>query len=164
MIAPQGARRVRPTMPHYGVHVDSAGMLSWEWVAQQMQAARNYWVCSARADGRPHAAPVWGAWFEGVFTFGTDRNAVKAANIRRDPRAIIHSESGDDVVILEGELSAVKLPAVSIAALDAIYTQKYGFSPELDAPDTLLFQLQPRKVLAWQEKDFPATATCWLFT
>ena len=164
MISPEGAQRVRPNMPHYGVAADAtAGMLSWDWVAQQMRAARNYWVCSVRADGRPHAAPVWGAWFARALFLGTDENSVKAANIHRDPRVVIHLDSGDDVVIFEGELAPAKLSAESMAALDALYTEKYGISPELDTSDSLLFQMHPRKVFAWQEKDFPSTATCWLF-
>ncbi|MCY4464724.1 MAG: pyridoxamine 5'-phosphate oxidase family protein [Chloroflexi bacterium] len=164
MISPESARRVRPNMPHYGVAADATqGMLSWDWVAQQMQSARNYWVCSVRADGRPHAVPVWGAWFDRAFYFGTDENSVKTANIRSDPRVVIHLDSGDDVVIMEGELAPAKLSAESVAALDALYTQKYGLSPELDTSDSLVYQLHPRKVMAWQEKDFPATATCWLF-
>lgn len=164
MISPEGARRVRPDMPHYGVAPDvTAGMLGWDWVETQMRAARNYWVCSARADGRPHAAPVWGAWYGGALIFGTDENSVKAANIGRDPRVVVHLDSGDDVVIFEGELAEAKLSAEAMAALDAIYTDKYGFSPELETSDSLVYQLHPRKVFAWQEKDFPSTATCWLF-
>ena len=151
-------------MPHYGVAADAtAGMLGWDWVETQMQAARNYWVCSVRADGRPHAAPVWGAWYAQALYFGTDANSVKAANIARDPRVVIHLDSGDDVVMFEGELTPANLTADSAAALDALYTQKYGLSPELETSESLVFQLQPRKVFAWQEKDFPSTATCWLF-
>lgn len=164
MLSPPGARRVRPNMAHYGVAADAtAGMLGWDWVETQMQAARNYWVCSVRADGRPHAAPVWGAWYNRALYFGTDENSVKAANIARDPRVVIHLDSGDDVVIFEGELTTAKLSAESAATLDALYTDKYGLSPELETSDSLVFQLLPRKVFAWQEKDFPSTATCWLF-
>ncbi|MCY3575578.1 MAG: pyridoxamine 5'-phosphate oxidase family protein [Chloroflexi bacterium] len=163
MISPAGARRLRPDMPHYGVATAADGMLAWDWPTRQMRAARNYWVCSTRADGRPHAAPVWGIWFEGAFVFGTDANSIKAANIRRDPRVSIHLESGDDVVIIEGELRPAQLSAESMAALEARYTEKYGLNPELAVDDALVLQLQPRKVLAWQEADFPTTATCWLF-
>ncbi|MCY4144887.1 MAG: pyridoxamine 5'-phosphate oxidase family protein [Chloroflexi bacterium] len=164
MTSPEGARRVRPNMPQYGVAADAtAGMLSWDWVAQQMDAARNYWICTARADGRPHAAPVWGVWFAQALYFGTDAHSVKAANIRRDRRVVIHLDSGDDVVIFEGELASAKLSAESMAALEALYTEKYGFSPELATSGSLVFRLRARKVFAWQEKDFPSTATCWLF-
>ncbi len=164
MIAPPGARRVRPDMPHYGVMPDAVdGMLSWDWVAERMSVARNYWLCTTRADGQPHAAPVWGAWYSGAFYFGTDENSVKAANIRRDPRVVMHLDSGDDVVIFEGELSLAQLSAEDMSRLDAIYTKKYDLSPELETSDSLVFQLHPRKVMAWREKDFPSSATAWRF-
>ena len=151
-------------MPHYGVDPAAVdGMLAWDWVVGQMREARSYWVCSVRADGRPHAVPVWGAWLNGAFYFGTDSKSVKAANIRRDPRVVIHLDSGDDVVILEGEPALAVLSAESTSALDALYTEKYGLSPELETSPSLVYQLRLRKVMAWRERDFPASATSWLF-
>ena len=98
-----------------------------------------------------------------VFFFGTDSHSVKAANIRRDPRVAIHLDSGDDVVILEGDLALADLTSADLSALDAIYTQKYGMSPELETEGDLVFALNPRKVMAWRERDFPASVTAWRF-
>ena len=38
--------------------------LPWSDVVEWLTAARNYWVCTTRADGRPHAMPVWGLWMD----------------------------------------------------------------------------------------------------
>ena len=164
MIQPCNARRARPNMPHYGVMPgETDAMLTWDWVERQMIKARNYWVCSLRADGRPHAAPVWGAWVDGSFYFGTDRSSVKARNIARDKRVVLHLESGDETVIFEGELVEAQPDEPTRIAIGAAYTEKYGFDPELDEDDALTYRLIPRKAMAWLERDYPATATYWRF-
>ncbi len=164
MIAPPKARRVRPDMPHYGVMPDQVdGMLNWDWVEQRLREARNYWICTVRKDGRPHSAPVWGAWVDGVLYFGTDHNSVKARNIRRDNRVVIHLDSGDETVILEGKLVEAQVSASLQKRLGDRYVEKYALDPELEESDALLFRLVPRKVMAWLESDYPATATSWLF-
>ena len=165
MNSPQNARRIRPDMPHYGVMpAQTDGMLSWDWVEGHMEAARNYWLCTTRPDGRPHAVPVWGAWVEGSLYFGTDKQSVKAKNISRDSRALVHLESGDDTVIFEGELVEANVSADLQAAIEAAYIGKYALDPELEEDEgTRLYRLVPRKVMAWQEKDYPSSATLWLF-
>ena len=164
MVEPKNARRIRPNMPHYGVlPAATDGMLTWDWVEHQMTEARNYWVCTVRADGPPHCVPVWGAWISGCFFFGTDTNSVKAANIRRDNRVVIHLESGDDTVIFEGALVEANPSTALQETLGTTFVSKYGFDPELDGSDVLMYRIVPNKVMAWLESDYPATATYWLF-
>ena len=164
MTAPPGARRLRPNMPRYGVLPDKVdAMLSWDWVERRMTVARSYWVCSARPDGRPHCAPVWGAWVDGALYFGTDTQSVKARNISRDNRVVIHLESGDETVIFEGVAVEALVPAPMLRRISERYIEKYRLDPELEESDSLLFRLAPHKALAWLEQDYPATATCWLF-
>ncbi len=164
MIQPAEARRVRPNMPHYGVMPDQAeAMLTWDWVDRQMRAARNYWICSVRADGRPHSVPVWGAWVDGLLYFGTDRQAVKVRNIARDSRVVVHLDSGDETVIVEGRAKIAQVPAAQLQRISQCYIEKYELDPDLAESDNLLLCLIPSKVMAWLEKDYPATATYWLF-
>ncbi len=164
MIQPAEARRVRPNMPHYGVMPDQVeAMLTWDWVDRQMRAARNYWICSVRADGRPHSVPVWGAWVDGLLYFGTDRQAVKARNIARDSRVVVHLDSGDETVIVEGRAKIAQVPAAQLQRISQCYIEKYELDPDLAESDNLLLCLIPSKVMAWLEKDYPATATYWLF-
>lgn len=164
MIQPAEARRVRPNMPHYGVMPDQVeAMLTWDWVDRQMRVARNYWICSVRADGRPHSVPVWGAWVDGLLYFGTDRQAVKVRNIARDSRVVVHLDSGDETVIVEGRAKIAQVPAAQLQRISQCYIEKYELDPDLAESDNLLLCLIPSKVMAWLEKDYPATATYWLF-
>lgn len=89
----------------YGLQPASGGkgLLPWSWAEERLTAARNYWICSAGDDGRPHAMPVWGLWLEGGLLFGTARTSRKGRNLRRNPAVVVHLESGDEVVILEGQ-------------------------------------------------------------
>lgn len=64
--------------------------------------ARNYWVVTTRSDGKPHSVPVWSIWLDETFYFGTDRRSRKGRNLATNPGLVVHLESGDDVVILEG--------------------------------------------------------------
>ena len=164
MIQPTNARRIRPDMPHYGVMPDAVdGMLTWDWVDRRMQEARNYWICSVRADGRPHSVPVWGAWVEGELYFGSDRNSVKALNIARDNRVVVHLDSGDETVIFEGAAVEAQVSASMLTKIAARYVEKYALDPDLADSGNLLLRLLPEKVMAWLERDYPATATCWRF-
>jgi pyridoxine/pyridoxamine 5'-phosphate oxidase len=145
-------KRRRPDFgPDYGISTEEEGMLPWRWADERLAAARNYWIVTAGAEGEPSAAPVWGVWAEGAVYFGTNPRSRKGQNIARDPRAVVHLESGDEVVILHGE---VELSEVDASILDA-YEAKYDYRPTGKS----LFRLQPQRALAWLEKDFPNTAT-----
>ena len=70
----------RPQAPgEYGIgHHGSAPSehLPWARVERWLQASRNYWICTTRRDGRPHAKPVWGVWLQGMVSFSTDPSSV----------------------------------------------------------------------------------------
>ena len=155
--------RDRPQMPSvYGIEPEEAGgMLEWSAVAGRLAAARSYWVATTRADGRPHASPVWGLWLDGAVMFDADVNSVKALNLARDPRAVVHLESGDDVVILEGVAVPMRGQDLRERYAD-IYEEKYDFHPE-GMEGAVAFCVAPKVVLAWHEVDFPKTATRFRF-
>jgi pyridoxine/pyridoxamine 5'-phosphate oxidase len=150
-----------PRMPSaYGVPTDASGaeQLPWSEAERWLADAHNYWVCTTRADGRPHAAPVWGLWRDGSFIFSTGRSSTKGHNLARSPEAVVHTESGDEVVILEGEVEEVQLtPELADA-----YEAKYAIRPAPDAGNAW-YLLAPRIAQTWRERDFPLTATRWVF-
>ena len=154
------AKPDRPQMtPAYGFGDSQYGFepIEWSWVVQRMTEAHSYWVSTTRADGRPHVMPVWGVWVSDAFHFVTDTDSVKARNIRRDPRAAVHLESGDEVVILEGTYEEVSATPEMLSA----YEGKYDIS--LVGVSQGIYRLSLDKVLAWTEGDFPKTATRWRF-
>jgi nitroimidazol reductase NimA-like FMN-containing flavoprotein (pyridoxamine 5'-phosphate oxidase superfamily) len=145
--------------PGYGISAEDEGMLSWAWADECLAAGRNYWVASARPDGSPHAAPVWGVWFpEGIY-FSTSRSSRKGRNLARDRRCVVHSESGDEVVILEGEVEEV---ALDDRIADA-YEAKYDYRPKPGGEGEVWYRLRPQVAYAWLERDYVRTATRFSF-
>jgi hypothetical protein len=151
------------TMEAYGVSTSSDGPLAWGHAEKRLAGARNYWIATTRPDGRPHAAPVWGVWVEGGLYFGTGRSSVKGRNLAHSPELVVHLESADDVVILEGEVEEVR-DRDPFDAVDAAYRAKYGMGvSEAGDEGAVWYVVRPRKAHAWLENDFPNTATRWRF-
>jgi len=151
----------RPSMPSsYGIRAptEGAGLLDWSFVTSRMTSARNYWIASASPDGRPHVAPVWGVWHQEAFYFSTDRGSRKGRNVAAQPSVVVHLESGDEAVMIEGKAMPAEEPGL-LAELDRLYFEKYAY--HLDAGAT--YKVAPIVAFAWLEKDFVGTATRWQF-
>jgi hypothetical protein len=137
--------------------------LPFSHAEERLEKARNYWICTARPDGRPHSIPVWGFWIHGALYFGTGRASRKARNLAHSPAVSIHLDSGDDVVILEGIAAEVDpTDKATVKKVDSASRAKYKM-PLMVAPEVVLYCVRPRVVLAWTEKDFPNNATRWSF-
>ncbi|MER3439646.1 MAG: pyridoxamine 5'-phosphate oxidase [Chloroflexota bacterium] len=155
----------RPRIEGYGVPETIEGALPWGHAAQRLEAARNYWIVTCDARGRPHAVPVWAVWLEGALFFSTAPTTRTARNLAVNPQASVHLESGDDVVILEGTAQFVQpLPPAISAAIDDAMAAKYGYRPSSDGsgPTQGMFVLSPRVAFAWTA--FPSDATRWTFS
>ena len=151
-------RRRRPPFKGYGVRETEEGMLQWGWAVERLTAARNYWVATTRPDGRPHAMPVWGIWLDGAFFFGSGRNSAKTRNLAENPAIVIHLESGDETVILEGLAERV-LDGELEQRVDTAYGPKYDFTPDSSGESDPWFAVRPKRAYAWMERDYPGTAT-----
>jgi PPOX class probable F420-dependent enzyme len=153
----------RPIMPAgYGIAKTKPKGAKWSPVLEQIAASKNYWICTTRDDGRPHAMPVWGVVVDDAFMFSTDPTSVKGRNLIARPAVVMHLESGDDVVVIEGTVERAPDSAVLTRFADA-YKEKYEFRPDPDDPNGITFVVRPKVVLAWTEKDFPNSAVRWAF-
>ena len=146
----------------YGIDPSSEGLLPWRWASDQMAASRNYWIGSTRPDGRPHVAPVWGVWVDDVLYFSPDSNSRKARNLAVNPQVVVHLESGDEVVILEGVVEELH-DAGLYQQVARIYNAKYQgiFMDEEIQPGGLVYAVRPQTAFGWREQDFVRSATHW---
>lgn len=157
----------RPMMPDgYSVPQSEEGMLPWSHARQHLVGARNYWIGTVRPDGRPHVTPVWGAWVEGHLYFDGSPQTRRGRNLAQNPAVVAHLESGDDVVILEGEARQYHDPPHSLTTKVArAYRAQYaesGYAPRADQwDDGGLYVMTPRVALAWTK--FPDDTTRWHF-
>ncbi len=156
----------RPVFPEgYGIPENNETLLPWSYVEERMTEARTYWIGTASKDGRPAVTPVWGVWVDGKLYFDGSPQTRRGRNIAQNSRVVVHLESGDKVVILEGQARILNsAPERSLAErLAAAYTQKYataGYSPTPEQWDAGgLFIFEPETVLAWTQ--FPADTTRW---
>jgi nitroimidazol reductase NimA-like FMN-containing flavoprotein (pyridoxamine 5'-phosphate oxidase superfamily) len=159
---PHRAQRPKSPPPSYGVPVEGAELMPWTFVTEQLSSARNYWIVTVGRGERPHSAPVWGAFVAEDLYFETSPGTRKARNLARNPAVVVHTESGDEVVIVEGSAAPV-IPASGSSPLIAdAFAKKYdGYEPDpSDWESGTLFLVQPGVVFAW--RDMP-TATCWRF-
>lgn len=152
-------RADRPGVPAgYGIS-EEPPTASWADAEAKLEDARNYWLATARPEGGPHAMPVWGLWRDGAFWFSTDPASRKGRNLAANPEVVVHLESGDDAVVLEGR--AERVTEID-AELSEAYHAKYGFRLE-PGPAFGIYRVRPRVAFTWAERDFPQSATRWRF-
>ena len=159
----------RPSMPGgYGVPDTDEGLLDWSWAVTRLESALNYWFSTARPDRRPHAMPAWAVWLDGTLYFEGSPLTRRARNLAENPAAVVHLESGDEVVILEGEAHEVGKPDRELAErLSASFTAKYAatkyeYRPPPEQWDHGgLWEMRPKTAFGWS--DFPADTTRWRF-
>lgn len=148
----------RPQMPE-GYQVPTTppdtDKLSWAAAEQRLTEARNYWVCTTRPDGRPHAMPLWGLWLEGALYFDTSPASVTGQAIAANPYVVAHLEDGSACVILEGKVEDVSELPIANRVMD-LYEAKYGSRP------FGALMLRPKKAFTWGS-DFAPSATRWTF-
>ena len=149
-------------MEGYGIPADRKGMLEWRDISRRLLESHNYWIATTRPNGYPHAVPVWGVWMDDGLYFGTDLRSRKARNLAANQAAVIHLESGDDAVILEGLAEEITDSSV-IDRIDDAYLAKYKMRLTEAPGKLIIYAVRPRVALAWRERDFPRSATRWQF-
>jgi nitroimidazol reductase NimA-like FMN-containing flavoprotein (pyridoxamine 5'-phosphate oxidase superfamily) len=132
-------------------------MLPWSWAEERLEQARNYWVSTTRPDGRPHAMPVWGVWLDRAFFFGSGSSSAKSKNLTANPEIVVHLESGDETVIVEGRAEPVNDDELT-RSVDAVYGPKYDWKPD-EGDSTPWWTVRPRREYAWTERGYPGDAT-----
>jgi len=137
-------------------------MLPWSFVDERMTKARNYWVCTTRPDGRPHARPVDGVWVDGALCFGGGAQVRWVRNLAANPAITVHLASSDDVVILEGTAEQITGPSHPLVprvldASKAKYPEYFSSIP----PFSPFWVLRPSVAFAWTLSNFPKTSTRW---
>ena len=124
-----------------------------------LDRARTATLATVRADGRPHAAPIWFDLDGGTFVFTTGEDTVKGRNMRRDPRVsfcIDDEEPPFHFVVIEGtaELSTEDPDLLHWATriggryMGADRADEYGQRNAV--PGELLVRVIPGKILAYK--------------
>jgi general stress protein 26 len=79
----------------------------WDETRAAIEAAEIFWICTVRADGRPHVTPLVAIWLDDALHFCTGAGEQKFFNLTENPHVIVMTgcdqwDSGLDVVV-EGD-------------------------------------------------------------
>jgi len=147
-------------MPDYGI-VDAEsgkGLLPWNWATERLSKGHNYWIATTRPDGRPHAMPVWGIWFDNTFYFSTGEQSRKARNLAANPRCVVGIELDNDAVVIEGVAEEVTDQALRKWFAD-VYGEKYKWDMEGFAEP--IYAVRPA-VVSGLTSNLAEAATRWI--
>jgi general stress protein 26 len=89
--------------------------------ASRLETARNVWLATVRADGRPHLVPIWFVTHAEHWYLCTAPGSVKARNLRVNPNVALALEDGDQPYIVEGAAHPVAASPEVIAKFKAKY-------------------------------------------
>ena len=161
-------KRSRPYWPDalQSVADSTAGLKPWSWALERLEKSHNYWIATARPDGRAHLMLVWGLWWQDAFWFSTGLRTRKARNIAANPYCVIATEAADEAVILEGKAEEIADRSIWKQIVD-IYNRKYGgdVGPLLEGSGSSIFRVKPQVVFAQDEhaENFTESVTRWTF-
>jgi nitroimidazol reductase NimA-like FMN-containing flavoprotein (pyridoxamine 5'-phosphate oxidase superfamily) len=149
-------------MPGYGVVDENSGkgLLPWSWATERLLKTHNYWISTARPDGRPHTMVVWGVWLDDRFYFSTGKESRKARNLSANPNCVVCTDRADEAVVVEGVAAEVKDKSLVKKVLK-IYEPKYKW--EMDGSEGPFFAVTPKVVFGLIELELTSTATRWTF-
>jgi general stress protein 26 len=146
---------------------------SWEETREVLEKAELFWVCTVRADGRPHATPVVAAWAEDAIWFSTGADEQKFVNLKSNSHVVLITgcsgwDSGLDVIV-EGDAVQVTDDLV-LGRIAKAFSKKWdgrwqfiaregGFRGADGTGGAEVFSVTPIKVFAHAKGDpFGATA------
>ncbi len=145
----------------------------WEETRRVLETAELFWICTVRADGRPHVTPLVAVWLDDALHFHTGSEEQKFANLRANPYVALTTgcdqwDRGLNVVV-EGEAIRVtdedvlrRLAEAWAAKWDgrwqlAVREEGFGNRNANDYPSQV-FTVKPVKVFAHAKGDpFGAT-------
>jgi hypothetical protein len=142
----------RPKFPE-GYVDNPISEVPWEYIEEKLTAAKHYWMCSVRPNGRPHVVPRWAVYLDGKLYYDGSPETRHARNILENPNTTVNLEDGQKAIILEGTSVPAPKPTPEFAQRLVAAFHKYaedGYTPEATQWDEGgLYVFTPRQCLAW---------------
>jgi Pyridoxamine 5'-phosphate oxidase len=147
-----------------------AAVTEWSETLRAIQAAELFWICTVRADGRPHVTPLVAVWLDDALHFCTGAGEQKNVNLSANPHVTLMTgcnswDAGLDVVV-EGDAVRVT-DGARLRRLAAAWKAKWDGRWQFEAGDDcfcdedgrgpLVYAVKPAKVLAFAKGTFSHT-------
>ena len=147
----------------------AATAAGWDETRRALEDAQLSWICTVRADGRPHLTPLVAVWLDGALYFSTGAGEQKVVNLRGNPHVLLLTgchrwDDGLDVVA-EGDAVQVSDEAL-LTRLAREWARKWDGQWQYEVRDgafwheggtVLAFEVRPAKVLAFAKGRFGQT-------
>jgi general stress protein 26 len=147
------------------------GAVATEWgtTRQRLESAELFWICTVRADGRPHMTPLVAVWLDGALYFSTGEGEQKEINLRGNRHVTLMTgcnswDQGLDVMV-EGDAVRVTDQAL-LRRLAEAWTAKWDGRWQFGVGDgcfsagdgeAQVYGVTPAKVLAFAKGNFSHT-------
>jgi general stress protein 26 len=147
-----------------------AAAAGWQETRRVLEEAQLSWICTVRADGRPHLTPLVAVWLDGALYFCTGADEQKGVNLRGNPHVLLltgcnHWDQGLDVVA-EGDAVRVTDDAL-LTRLAEAWAGKWDGQWQFQVCDgsfqnsgggtAPVFEVRPAKVLVFAKGRFGQT-------
>jgi nitroimidazol reductase NimA-like FMN-containing flavoprotein (pyridoxamine 5'-phosphate oxidase superfamily) len=148
----------------------NAATTGWDETRRILESAELFWICTVRADGRPHITPLVAVWLDGALYFCTGPGEQKASNLGGNPRVILMTgcnewHRGIDVVV-EGDAVVVAEDGL-LERLAQAWRRKWdgrwrftahgGVFHHEEGGEALVFSVVPTKILSFAKGTFSQT-------
>jgi general stress protein 26 len=120
----------------------------WRTLEARLSREPTIWLATVRADGRPHLAPLWYIWLEGLIYVATGADTQKYTNLRSNQSVALALPDALSVIIVEGTARAADRQTVDKLGEHFYHKYEWDFRYDEDA-DWRLVEITPQKILAW---------------
>ena len=120
----------------------------WRTLEARLSREATIWLATVRADGRPHLAPLWYVWLDGLIYIATGSDTQKYINLHGNQSVALALPDSANVLIIEGEAHGAGRKMVDKLGQHFYHKYEWDFRYDEDA-DWRLVEITPRKILAW---------------
>ena len=112
-------------------------------------------MVTLRADGSPHAIPIWYEYRDGEFIVFTSSTFVRVKNLWRDSRAAITISTHDEPYMYVSAEGPVSITSEGVAETGLSIARRYigenaqQFLDDVYDEHSVLLRLTPERVLTW---------------
>ena len=112
-------------------------------------------MVTLRADGSPHAIPIWYEYRDGEFIVFTSSTFVRVKNLRRDSRAAITISTHDEPYMYVSAEGPVSITSEGVAETGLSIARRYmgedaqQFLDDVHDEHSVLLRLTPKRILTW---------------
>ena len=129
--------------------------LTPEQIAEFLERPLVAVMVTLRADGSPHAIPIWYEYRDGAFIVFTSDTFVRVKNLRRDSRAAITISTHDEPYMYVSAEGPVSITSEGVAETGLSIARRYmgedaqQFLDDVYDEHSVLLRLTPERVLTW---------------